>query len=214
MDSNQLQDKIYLGLGKTARYIGSTADAYRTLNASYPLDKQNRFLRLPVWFTSTNNAVTGTNTYGQPLWHGVFDASYTRPGDYLVFQSKVYFIAAQEPLLPVLCVMTNRTVSISRPNVQALTAANLYGGYTLGASTSLISGFPACVLSENKSGSPLANLPTDQALASWYVLLPAPAEILITPGDLMTDDLGRNAVITGSELTSLGWRISAKMAMT
>ena len=214
MDNNRLQDRIYLGLGKTARYLGSVADAYRTANTSSPLDKRNRFLKLPAWFTPTSNAVTATNTYGQPLWHGVFDASYTRPGDYLVLQSKVYFIAAQEPLLPVLCVLTNRTVSISHPNHQTLTGGNLYGGYTSGASTPLLSGFPACVLNENKLSSPLANLPTDQALASWYVLLPAPVGVLITSGDLMTDDLGRNAVVTGSELTSLGWRISAKMAMT
>lgn len=214
MDNNQLQDKIYLGLGKTARYLGSAADAYRTSKTFEPLDKQNRFLRLPAWFTSTNNSVSSTNTYGQPLWHGVFDASYTQPGDYLVVQSKVYFIAAQEPLLPVLCVMTNRTVSISRLNLQASTAANPYGGYTSGASTSLINGFPACVLGNNKSSSSLANLPTDQTLSSWYVLLPAPEGVLINPGDFITDDLGRNAVITGAELTRLGWRISAKMTMT
>ena len=214
MDSNQFQDKVYFGLGKTARYLGSAADAYRPSSAFHPLDQQNRFLRLPVWFTSTSNSVTGTNVYGQPLWHGVFDASYTRPGDYLVWQSKVYFIASQEPLLPVLCVMTNRVVSISRPNVQALPAANPYGGYASGASTPLLGDFPALVLSETKSGSSLVNLPTDQALAFWYVLLPALSELLITPGDLLTDDLGRNAVVTESELSSLGWRLSAKMAMT
>ena len=214
MDSKQLQDRIHLGLGKTARFLGSAADAYRTTNTSQPLDKQNRFLRLPAWFTPANNSVGGTNSYGQPLWHGVFDASYTQIGDYLVLHTKIYFIAAQEPLLSVLCVLTNRTITISRPSHQALPAANLYGGYMLGASTPLISGFPACVLGDNKSSSPLANLPTDQALASWYVLLPAPAGVAINPGDLVTDDLGRNAVVTGSELTSLGWRINAKMATT
>ena len=214
MNNYKLQDKIHFGLGKTAKHLGAMADAYRAADAFQPLDQRNRFLKLPAWFTSTTNAVTSTNTFGQPLWHGVFDASYTRPGDYLVLKAKIYFIAAQEPLLPVLCVLANRMISISRPKQQALTSTNPYGGYTFGASTLLMSGFPACVLSENKSGPSLAYLPTDQALASWYVLLPAPAGVLINPGDLLCDDLGRNAVVTGSELTSLGWRINAKMAMT
>jgi hypothetical protein len=30
----------------------------------------------------------------------------------------------------------------------------------------------------------------------------------------MSDDLGRNAVVSASELTSLGWRISVKQATT
>jgi hypothetical protein len=31
---------------------------------------------------------------------------------------------------------------------------------------------------------------------------------------MITDDIGRTAVIAGSELTNLGWRIIAKMATT
>lgn len=213
MDGNKLQDRIYLGLGKTARHLGSVADAYRPPTAFHPLDKQNRFLKLPAWFAPTGNTVNNTNTYGQPLWHGVFDASYTRPGDYIVLKSKIYFVAAQEPLLPVLCVLTNRLISISRPNHRTSSAANLYDGYTSGSSTALMSDFPACVLKENKSAPSLANLPTDQASAFWYVLLPAPAGVAINPGDLISDDLGRTAVVNASELTSLGWRINAKMVM-
>jgi hypothetical protein len=37
---------------------------------------------------------------------------------------------------------------------------------------------------------------------------------VLSPGDIITDDLGRTAVINSSELTNLGWRISAKMATT
>jgi hypothetical protein len=57
-------------------------------------------------------------------------------------------------------------------------------------------------------------LPTDQVVPYWNILLPAIARIVLSPGDLITDDLNRTAVIAGSELTDLGWRISAKMATT
>ena len=32
--------------------------------------------------------------------------------------------------------------------------------------------------------------------------------------DLMTDDLGRNSIVSGAELTDLGWRLSVKQAAT
>jgi hypothetical protein len=59
-----------------------------------------------------------------------------------------------------------------------------------------------------------ADLPTDQAIPYWNILVPAPSSVLLTPGDMIIDDIGRSAVISGSELTSLGWRIVAKMATT
>jgi len=75
-------------------------------------------------------------------------------------------------------------------------------------------GWPASVLGENRSSAPETDLPTDQVVPYWNILLPAIARIVLSPGDLITDDLNRTAVIAGSELTDLGWRISAKMATT
>jgi len=46
------------------------------------------------------------------------------------------------------------------------------------------------------------------------VLLPAPVGVVLAYGDLMSDDLGRSAVITSTELTPLGWRLNAKLATT
>ena len=44
----------------------------------------------------------------------------------------------------------------------------------------------------------------------WNVLLPAVDRVILSPGDIITDDLGRTAVIAGSEMTNLGWRMSAQ----
>ena len=74
--------------------------------------------------------------------------------------------------------------------------------------------WPASLLGEGLSGTSRAGLPTDQAVQVWDVLLPSVADVFLAPGDIVTDDLGRTAVIAGSELTDLGWRISAKMATT
>jgi hypothetical protein len=191
-----------------------SADAFRPKGPLNPLDKVNRFLRLPATFVSAKGNEGRTNVYGEALWHGIFDASYTRAGDYLVLDSGKFFVASQEHLLPVLCVRTNRIISIVRPNMQSSAANNAYGGYTAGSSATLLEGWPAAVLGENRSSVSSTDLPTDQTVPYWNVILPAVARVILSPGDLVTDDLKRTATISGTELTDLGWRISAKMATT
>jgi hypothetical protein len=214
MDGRKLQDRLYLGSGLSARHIGHTTDAFRPSGPSKPLDSENRFLRLPASFVSLSGNDRRTNVYGEALWHGIFDASYTRPSDYLVQESGIFFVASQAPLLPVLCVKTNRNISVVRPNMPTKIASNTYGGYTYGSSALLMERWPASVLGENRSSASTTNLPTDQPIPYWNVLLPAIDNLILAPGDLITDDLHRTAVITGSELTDLGWRINAKLATT
>jgi hypothetical protein len=214
MNGRKLQDRLYLGMGLSARNIGQPADAFRPTGPFHPLAKENRFLRLPVTFASSSGKGNRTNDYGAPLWYGVFDASYTRSGDYLVTASGVFFIASQAPLLPVLCVKTNRTISFARPNMQTGIASNAYGGYTSGGSIILMGDWPASVLGEGKTSHSAIDLPTAQLLPYWNVLVPSSVGIVLSPSDIITDDLGRTAVVVGSELTDLGWRISARMATT
>jgi hypothetical protein len=214
MNGRKLQDRLYWGLGRSARHVGQSADAYRPKGPFNPLDKQNRFLRLPATFVSAKGNNGRTNVYGDPLWHGIFDASYTRTGDYLVLETGRFFVVSQEPLLPILCVKANRTISIVRPELQTNPASNSYGGYTLGRSVTLMEGWPASILGENRSGPSRTDLPTDQVIFYWNILLPAVGGVILSPGDLMTDDLHRTAVIAGCELTDLGWRLNAKMVTT
>jgi hypothetical protein len=129
-------------------------------------------------------------------------------------ESGIFFVASQAPLLPILCVRTNRTISIAQPSMQTNIAGNAYGGYTSGKSVMLMERWPASILGVGRSSHSTADLPSDQAVPYWTVLIPSPEGIVLSPGDIITDDLGRTAVIAGSELTDLGWRLSAKMATT
>src|SRR5271167_528863 len=104
MNARKLQDRLYLGLGLSARHTGQLADAFRPSGPLDPLNRQNRYLRLPATCVSSGGGYSRTNTYGDALWYGVFDASYTRVGDYLVMESGTFFVASQAPLLPILCV--------------------------------------------------------------------------------------------------------------
>ena len=214
MDPAHLQDRIHWALNTAARAIGIQTDAYRPSGVSEPLDPVNRFLRLRAAFTSADGRFARQNAYGDALWHGVFDAAYTRPGDYLVQDRAIWFIAAQQRLLPVLCVRTNRVVTFWRPAAPTNTGVNTYGGVTIATNAPLLTNWPANVLGASARGQPQSDLPSDSSIPYWTVLLPAISGVILRPSDLMTDDLDRHAVVAAAELTELGWRITAKQATT
>jgi hypothetical protein len=214
MDPAQLQDRVHRGLNTAARAVGADTDAYRPSGTSDPLAARNRFLRLRAAFTSRDGGFAHPVMYGDALWYGIFDAAYTRPGDYLVQADSVWFIAAQQRLLPVLCVLTNRIVSFWRPAAPSTTGVNTYGGITTETNEELLANWPASVLGATGQGHPSTDLPSDGSSPYWTVLMPATPEVILLPSDLMTDDLGRNAVVAAAELTDLGWRMTMKQATT
>ena len=201
-------------MNNAARVTGARADAYRPSAASNPLVAQNRYLRLNAAFTSISRHIASAVGYGTSLWHGIFDAAYTQPGDYLVSNVGTWFIAAQQPLLPVLCVQTNRVVSFSRPAPQVNTGVNDYGGITANSLSPLLENWPASVITESTAGRPDAGLPSDSPVSYSTVLLPALPGVTLRVADLMSDDLGRSAVISAAELSALGWRLIVKQVTT
>ena len=214
MDPAELQDRVHRRLNAAARAVGAHPDAYSPSVITEPLAPRNRFLRLRAAFTSRDGRFAHPVLYGDALWYGIFDAAYTQPGDYLVQADSVWFIAAQQRLLPVLCVQTNRIVSFWRPAAPSTTGVNTYGGVIPETNEILLMNWPASVLGAAGQGHPNSGLPGDGSIPYWTVLLPAIPHVVLLPSDLMTDDLGRNAVVAAAELTDLGWRMTMKQATT
>jgi hypothetical protein len=214
MDPARLTDRVHRGLNAAARVVGADTDAYRPSGSSDPLAPTNRFLRLRAAFTAHDGRFAHPNAYGEALCYGILDAAYTRPGDYLTQADGVWFIAAQQRLLPVLCVQTNRVVSFFRAAAPVNTGVNKYGGVTAKSNRPLLTNWPASVLGVSGRSHPSAGLPSDTSVPSWTVLLPAVPGVVLLPSDLMSDDLGRNAVVVGAELTELGWRLTVNQATT
>lgn len=214
MRQQRLQDRVSWASNICARTAGEWADAYRPSGISDPLAPGNRFLRLPALFTGAQGQFTRPQGYGDGLAHGIFDYAYTRPGDYLIQAGATWFIAAQEPLLPALCVRTTRVVSFARPAAPTTTGVNTYGGVTASTMTTLLANWPACVTGSSGGGQTAAQLPGDSSVPLWTVLLPALPGVVLLPADLMSDDLGRTAIVGAAELTSLGWRLTVKQATT
>jgi len=214
MDPSHLEDRIHWGLNVAARATGVDTDAYRPNGDIDPLTPANRYLRLRATFAPEDGQFRRANAYGAALWRGIFDAAYTHVGDYLVQGTAVWFIAAQQRLLPVLCVRTNRVVNFLRPAAPSRSGVNDYGGVVTATNAPLLTGWPASVLGASGRGRPDADLPTDSAIPYWTIILPAFGDTILRPSDLITDDLGRNAIVAAAELTDLGWRITAKQAAT
>jgi len=213
MDALKLQDTISRALGRAATVAGLWFDAYRPNGVTDLLATRNRFLRLNALLTPDTGDLRRPVGYAHPTWSGIFDTAYTQPGDYLVHPAATWFIAAQQPLLPVLAVKATRVVTFARPAAPQAAGLNTYGGLTTASAVPLTGPWPASVLAAGNGGQD-AGLPADAPPGSWTVLLPAIAGVVLRNGDLFTDDLARAGVVSSAELTDLGWRLMVKQATT
>jgi hypothetical protein len=210
-------DAIRRGLGQAARGAGEWCDLYRASSAETPIAPANLVLRLPAAFVALNNPRAAVG-YGNAVWQGIFDAAYVQPGDYVVGSDGVFFVASITRLGPVMCVKTNRTVTLTRPAAPAMAGLTRYGGVLASQTTPLMTAWPASVLMRQRQGGRGA-LPGDApgvtgGAGGWEMLLPGTAGVLLRPGDLVADDLGRSGVLAATELTALGWRLFARQAGT
>lgn len=213
MDAATIQAKIYAGRAKAAQRIGLDCNQFRPLAANAPIGNQVGTLKAA--FNSGDNTYLAPNLPGDAIWYGDFDGRLTQPGDYLmrVADGQAYYIAAQQQLLPIVCVECNRTLKITRQQAQSTVGAVGYGGNVpsqevdvLGATGAF---WPASILFGGKSQQSVG-LPAGVKNTGWRILLPPSVPITIKAGDIATDDLGRRYAVDGAELTDFGWRINAQ----
>lgn len=216
MDGATLQDRLYRAAGRSANIFGVTCDLFRPSGTENPLALPNRILRMPAAFVPQGGNLRRAVPQSDPIWEGLFDAAYTQPGDILSrsSDSAVFFIAAQQPLLPVTCVRALRMVSLKRPASAVIAGLNAYGGVVSSTDTPLATAWPASILSAVGSSTGQAGIEAELSGTAWQVLLPPSLNVALQTGDRITDDLGRLAVIANAELSDFGWRLLARPATT
>jgi hypothetical protein len=212
MDVFHLQDRLYWGLNRAANILGRLTDAYRVHGVSEPLARSNRYLQMKAAFSRADGNFDQPLGYGVALWRGFFDASYTRVGDYLVQGDDVWFVAAQQSLLPVLCVKANRVISITRKVIP--TTGTSSDSASLNSTINVISQWPASLLGTGTEGKSPTRLPGDTPISSVIALLPSTHEQILRPTDIMTDEQGTTGIIVGAELSDLGWRLNVRHITT
>jgi len=216
MDGPTLQNRIFAGYAQVAQRIGSSFDHYRPTAACAPkpLDPANKIGSLSAHFR-VDDQLANYNKYGNALWKSWHDGRLTAPGDYLVAAAGTWFIAAQQSLLPPLCIQCNRVVSLRRFSMTNSLGALPYAGDVAANEILLMDGWPASILQGGGGGGRSeVGLPEDAGRPGWQVLLPAWPGLLLLNSDSMTDDLGNRYILSSVELTDLGWRVSAQQAVT
>lgn len=217
MNAATLQSKVYSGYAKAAMRIGTPCGVYRPTSAlTAALDAANLVTSIPASFNAQDMNYSRPNGYGKATWYCLADGSQLETGDYLLEPGEPpFFVAALQPLLPILVVQCNRVVDLSRPHGVDHVGAQPYGGESLSSADVLATGFPASILQGTKGEKNAVNLPGDVRSPWWSVLLPnLPGAVYLRADDIMTDDLGRRYKISSAEQTDLGWRMSAMEAET
>jgi hypothetical protein len=212
MDAATINQKIYSGRAKAALRLGFDYQVYRPLIVATPLN--NLVTTLKAAFNSGDNTYKRPNLPGEAIWFGDFDANQTLAGDYLINNARnsTYFIAGQQSLLPIICVVCNQSVKVTRKNAQTSVGTLEYGGRTP-ANESVILGstalWPCSILFGGQRKTNPVNLPQGVSEAGWRVMLPPSVPVTLLAGDIITDNLNRRFTIEGAEITDLGWRINA-----
>ncbi len=215
MNATLLQAKIYQGYADAAIRLGTLYSQYRPSGVSAPIASGNLLGTILVAFDAAASFNFGRPAlYAKPVWYALLDGTQTVVGDYLVGEAGTYFIAAQEPLLPIAAVLCNRTVSVLRPAGNTGVGAQPYGGDTAATETPVMTTWPASILQGTKGEKGDVALPGDIRQPWYAILLPAWPGVLIDTADVLNDDLGRRMKVSGAELTNLGWRLTAELALT
>lgn len=214
MDGATLHSRVMAGYAKAAQKVGTTYQHYRPASASNPLSAGNRLADMLISLNANDPRFSRPNMYGKSTWYAVADGSQLRVGDYIVGVEGTLFVAALQQLLPIFMVDCNRTVNVLRPQQQAGVGALGYGGDVDANETPLMTAWPASVLKGSKGEKGEVQLPGDARNPWWEILMPHFTGVTIRPGDIVTDDLSNRYVISGAELTDLGWRMIAMQVMT
>ena len=210
MDAARIQAKIYAGRGKAALRIGFPCCVYRPVSVDAPLSNQIAIIKAA--FNAADNVYGKPNLFGKPIWFGDFDGRLTQAGDYLIRQTDgaAFYIAAQQPLLPIICVDCPRKLWISRQDDAQTVGVGGYSGLTdlvdiLGTADNP---WPASILIGGRVQAS-TGLPAGVREAAWSILLPPTVPVTVQSSDIASDDLGRRFTIESAELTDLGWRMLA-----
>lgn len=213
MDATAINAKINAGRAKVAQRLGQSCALYRPLTAAAPLG--NQIGTVLAAFNAGDGTYGKPNLYGDSTWFADLDGTQTQPGDILVrtLDGQVFFVAAQQPLLPIVVVGCERTVTVRRQQQRSGVGVQGYGGSTAANEAVLLSGWPASILQGTKGERAASGLPGDVRSPWWSILMPLVPGVQLQTGDIMTCDLGRRYAISSAEITDLGWRITAAQSM-
>lgn len=210
MDQAGISRKVNRGYGIAARFLGNPFTQYRPVDPLAPLNNPLGSL-MADFDTNPGFTYAAPSKFNNPVYYGLFDATNVQTNDYLIADRGTWYVAGMEPNKPVLCVGCNRTATFWHLGPSPPSPA-FYGGDIQRDRVRIMVDIPISELNGTKGERNAAEqMPTDSRMQWSQVLVPALPGVTLRESDRMTDDLGRNFVLSACELTSLGWRLSAEL---
>lgn len=201
-----IQEKIYTGYGKAAKRLGQVFNHYRPASAFDPVSAP--FLIGTILMSSnTSWSYMKYDGYGGAARNLVIDGNKTQPFDYLVGEKETFFIAAMQPIVPIMGVMVDSTISITRATQSNDVGYGGYSGHTDITDVTIMQNIPVSLLNGSRGSKNPVDLPTDTKMPMYQLLMPFLDDVIVTNGDFVIDQNGTRYVISAHELTELGWRL-------
>lgn len=219
VDQYLITAKANFGYGKAAQKAGLPCALYRPVSADDPIASGNPLQPISALFYSAPSLnFTTPSKYGKPEWIGVLDMGQVLVGDYIIDPNLgTFFVASLETFLPAYVIQCNRVITIGRPSSPP-SGAGYYGGDETATETPQITRWPAAVNAGTKGALGDVKLPGDIRDAWVTILLPdiTPFGVQIRAGDVVTDEqsIMQRWIVSSSELTSLGYRLTGAQETT
>lgn len=215
MDGLRIQDKLYRGYAKSARKVGLQHHRFRPASATLPLSPANALPDLPVLIERHMGKFKydAPEVHGKPYRDAIADGSLLAVGDYLVPADgrETMFIAAMQPIEPLLLVACNAVVSIVRtPKTNSVGASTGYSGVNRASEQTLISGWPCSLIMGAHGERSTTMLPSEpRSDPGLTVMLPSmPDGTQFDTGMSLIDEHGTRYLVDGLEHSSMGWRMT------
>lgn len=216
MDAATIQAKVYYGYAKSAQYVGQTFNHYRPQSGQPIIGSATLLGSLNAGMTPASASGFNFNKAGLDtnyFWACLADGTQLQVGDVLQDAAQTFFIAAMQPLLPMVAILANATITIKRPQVPSVFGAVGYQGLTEATETTLISGLPAAIrVASSGKNTRGQELPADAPGPDKYTLFFS-ATLLGSPPvmerDVIYDGMGRRFQVSGLEMTPVGPKVDA-----
>jgi hypothetical protein len=212
-----IQEKVSRGFRIAGAKLGAPCQWYRAAGtgaAIAPATLQGTLLA--AFDSDPAFASRKPSQYGKPQWYMLTDECGLQLGDYIVDPLLgTFFVASGEPFKPPMVIRCNRTLTFARPGAPPA-GADYYGGDETATETPLLTGWPAAVLQGTKGEAGDTKLPGDTRMPWVQVLLPQPASVQLRASDIALDDqpIQQRYIVSSAELTALGYRLTATLALT
>lgn len=201
-----------LGYAQTAAVLGSPYEQWRSNGWDDMMGPSILVATIKAWLTTDAKLMgTAQPQPGKPNWYGAFDRVGVNSGDYLIGRYGTFFVSSLAYPAPPSLVWCNHKVSIARANdvIQA-GSTGTYSGSAVNDAKPFMVNWAAGIYNGGSRMSPTAmSLPSDAKLPSMLILLPVTAPP-IRFNDIITDETGTRYTASATELSPLGWRITAE----